>query len=263
MYSRCFAPVACGLLLVAGARADPQVRFHHQIWNANAGSFPGGPFQFEVISGLQPVGLGQYLTGHVGSAAQISAAQAAESRSFATFCLEYNEYINPGSQYNAQLATYSYYGGVSPSAPAGGFQPSYSGPGDPLDFRTAYLYDRFIRGTLDNAIPAFVYGASTSGQALQQAVWYIEGERTLTQIGGTGSLAYSLVQNANAAVTNPSIWGHTRGNVRVMNLTDNGGINKQSQLILIPLPSGPGMAAAGVVCLAGGRAARRRRRGGF
>jgi hypothetical protein len=237
------------VLATAGTASADQVRFHTQIWGANAGGFPGGPFQFEVVSGLHPMGLNTYLTGQVGSAAQIAAAVAARPTSFMTFCLEHNEFISPGTVYNVALATYAYAGGVSNTAAPGGVNPAYGGPGDSLDYRTAYLYSKLMTGTLDAAVSTFVFQQAMSGQAFQQAIWYIEGEQTLAEIGGTSSLAYQLVLNANAAVAPGGSWGATLGNVRVMNLTDDDGTARQSQLIIIPLPPGSGMATAGLTCL--------------
>jgi hypothetical protein len=245
----CAASVAC---------ADTTVTFRTQLWGVYGSGFNGGPFQFEVPadSDLQPSGLGRYMSGAIGN----------PSRSFATFCLEYTEEINFGATYRASIETYAVAGGVSstPGGGAAGYQPPASGLGDDLDYRTAYLYDRFMRGTLDEldvVNGAFDYGNASDGIALQKAIWFIEGERSMSEIGGSTSLAYKLVLNANAAVANQSIWGTTLGNIRVMNLYDrNSGLNKQSQLIMIPLPAGSGLATAGLACMFGAGWIRRRRR---
>jgi hypothetical protein len=65
------------------------------------------------------------------------------------------------------------------------------------------------------------------------------------------------VLNANDAVA--AGW-QTLGNVRVMNLYDRySNLNKQSQLIMIPLPPGSGLATAGIACLLGSGWVRGRR----
>jgi len=237
--------IAVGCSLAGQARADGIVQFRAQLWGSGAG-FNGGPFQFQVISGLHPIGLGRYMTGAVGNTAERNA-------SFATFCLEYSEEINFGATYHASVAPYAVAGGLSNTPGDGGIQPPASGLGDDLDYRTAFLYTKFMNGQLDDLVPAFHYPGDGSGRELQRAIWFIEGEQTSV----TG-LASTLVQAANAAVVGGK-WGTTLGNVRVMNLFDNGGANKQSQLIMIPLPVGSGMAAVGSVCLVGAGVCRRRR----
>ena len=53
--------------------------------------------------------------------------------------------------------------------------------GDPLNAETQWLYYNFIAGTLDDAgyLSGFAYGNADSYNALQQAIWYYEGEITL------------------------------------------------------------------------------------
>jgi hypothetical protein len=80
--------------------------------------------------------------------------------SFNSFCLERNEYISMGSTYKV--------GSIDTSVIAGGFG---GGSPDPLDARTAYLFYHFSIGDL-----AEYYGDETSANALQNAIWFIEGE---------------------------------------------------------------------------------------
>ena len=69
------------------------------------------------------------------------AAAIGSSNPFPSFCLEKNEYISMGSTYDALLNTGAVKGGVAGQEPANF---------DPLDPKTAYLYTRFLDGTLQD-----------------------------------------------------------------------------------------------------------------
>ena len=101
-----------------------------------------------------------------------------------SFCVERDEYFNPGSSYYAVINT----------ATDGS---CFFGKSDPLDSRSAYLYTQFISGN-----PLF-----QNEQQLQQAIWYIEQE-------SNKSNAY--VGLANDAVSS-GLWSGI-GNVRILNL---------------------------------------------
>ena len=134
---------------------------------------------------------------------------------FTTFCMESNEYIN----YNTAL----YVAGINKYADGGG---SSGGNPDPLDARTAYLYYNFRIGNL-GALTSNVWSYNNAGiDALQKAIWYIEGENG----GGTNYLV-DLATNSD--------WAHNNftGNVYIMNLTDgNPSHKKQDQLVLASVP---------------------------
>src|SRR5437763_9489329 len=82
---------------------------------------------------------------------------------FGTFCIEYNEEFNPGYTY---AVTH-----VGPNAMYGG-QPMN---GDPISKGTAMLYYLYATG---NQNFGYDWGAGRrlSGGALQQAIWWLEGE---------------------------------------------------------------------------------------
>ena len=131
--------------------------------------------------------------------------------SFNTFCLEGNEYIMP--PYTVKV------GSIDAYAIAGGIS---GGPNDPLDARTAYLYYHFAIGNL----AGYTYGNASSADALQAAIWYIEGE------GGSNNEFVTLAQNAISS----GEWSGL-GNVRVLNLVNKDtGANQQSLLTLVPEP---------------------------
>jgi hypothetical protein len=111
---------------------------------------------------------------------------------FLTFCLEADEYFTPGESLLV--------GAISTQAQAGGVN---TDSGDPISGTTAYLYSRFRAGDSD-----FV-----DGSLLQEAIWYLEGERTTR--GAAAASLISLAQSEMAAIG----WGADYlGNVRVANL---------------------------------------------
>lgn len=109
--------------------------------------------------------------------------------------------------------------------------------GDPLDYRTAWLYTQFRAGTL----PGYNYTPNSparieSANALQQAIWYIEQEQAIVYT----PLAQQFVNLANNA-------GWTDlGQVRVLNLRYVTGAPAQDILVLEPVPEPTSMALAGL-----------------
>jgi hypothetical protein len=163
----------------------------------------GGEFTVDVTGGTIP--------GHpVGS-------------SFQSFCLEKNEYVSFGGSYYAVLNDKTVLGGVGGPSP------------DPLDPRTAWLYNEFLDGTLtgydfaDSGI-----GRKNSAIALQNAIWFLEQEISSPS---SGSLADDFVQMANSSdwYTN----GHT-GNIRVLNLYGDAGLTAHAQDQIVRVVPAPG-----------------------
>lgn len=156
---------------------------------------------------------------------------------FITFCLEYNETIRMGTEYNYV---------VSQSAKNGGLSGGVNGQ-DPISKATAWLYLQFLSGTLVG------YDHTTSAaNALQRAIWWLEGE--VNSSTGPG------VQNAYANLALAAVGGQNSDNngfynVGVMNITDKDGRRVQDQLIRIHVPDGGaslvllGMAMAGLTAV--------------
>jgi hypothetical protein len=203
----------------ASALANPQVMFNSQPWGSTIG---GGPFNF--------TGNAEFSAGNLGVPVPSTPVAANQ---FLTFCVEDNEFISFGATYNVAFNTAAVNGGV------GGGNP------DPLDPRTACLYTRFMDGSL-SSVSGFTYGATASGDALQQAIWYIEEEIPSLPAGLSTTLYNSAVSAGWTDI----------GSVRVLNLTDSNGGPSQDVLVMVPLPSGIALATVG---LAGLTFVRRRR----
>jgi len=149
----------------------------------------------------------------------------AAGTSFQSFCLERNEYLSFGQTYFVDVSDVAVNGGVGGPSP------------DPLDSRTAWLYNEFLNETL----PGYDFvntdiGRRYSAYFLQQAIWYLEDELSWIR---TNSLADQFVQMANA-----SDWylnGYT-GDIRVLNMYANPDLtgNKQDQLIRVAEVPAPG-----------------------
>jgi hypothetical protein len=148
---------------------------------------------------------------------------------FPSFCVETNEYISFGPTY--------YYVVINDKAVNGG---SGGGSPDPLNPKTAWLYNEFLNGTLagyfDNPL-----GRRNSAGALQRAIWSIEDEIAPP---APGTLADDFVQLANA-----SGWSDIH-NIRVMNLYDDCGRCAQDQIVRISTTPAPGAVLLGGIGVA-------------
>jgi hypothetical protein len=176
------------------------------------------------------------------------------SGSFQTFCIETDEYIRNDSDIWVSEA---FKGGSKPGSHAwdGGVQTG----GDDLNTQTAYLYTQFAKGVLSSY--RYNSGASlrkTDAGQLQNAIWFLEGEKGLT----AGSQAEIWVQEAVTASatqfglylpnSNDPLYGSWSGigNVRVLQLYKDTQYG-QDQLYLTPVPGAVllgllGLTAAGI-----------------
>ena len=182
------------------AIAAPTVTVEQGLYQAGS----GGEFKIVVNDGLP---------GH------------AAGTSFQSFCLEMNEYLSFGETYFVDVSDVAVNGGRGGPSP------------DPLDPRTAWLYNEFLNETL----PGYDFdnndiGRKSSARALQYAFWYLEEE--LSRIR-SGSLAEQFIQLANA-----SDWylNGCTGDIRVLNMYANPDLtgNKQDQLVRVAAIPAPG-----------------------
>lgn len=216
--------------------------------------FTGNPYQ----NG----GGGEFTATPIGSGAGLTGlARDLSAGSFQTFCLERSEFITlNGTQYNYTINDRAIFGGVN------------SPPPDPISGATGYLYRTFrYGGVLPAPLGSYDTGRLANAGVLQNAIWYLEGEMTA---GEAGADAVTLATNAiaiaggndaafyNVKVLNPYEdlngngifdWNDLNGDDRWQ--SGEGDIPKQSMLTLIPLPTGAGLALAGI----GSLAIRRRR----
>ena len=168
--------------------------------------------------------------------------------SWQSFCIERNEYVTLPGSYYADINTFSTQGGV-------GGHDGYEGPAgqatDTLDPRTAYLYQNFRLGTL----ASYTYGPSrtTDAGALQNAIWYIEGE--LSSISGKAVTFYNEAVEATEIGkfyngTSPDGFASWTGlgRVRVLNMWGDSARTQfqQDQLLLVPVPGAMFLGALGL-----------------
>lgn len=154
-----------------------------------------------------------------------------------TFCIERSEQFQPGATYNFSIET----------AAMGGGGGAVNGM-DPLDERSAYIYDLYITGNL----PGYDYTdgsgmRNANAGSLQNVLWYIEQEvDTLDSADAVNW--YNL---------SASGIGQGLGNVRVLHVysLDNSGAEVPSQDQIIRVPSAGSLALLGLA----GLVARRRR----
>jgi hypothetical protein len=152
---------------------------------------------------------------------------------FLTFCLEADEYFTPGE--NLQIRT------ISHEARNGGVN---TNSGDPISGTTAFLYTMFR-----HANPLFA-----NGVVMQEAIWYLEGERT-----SRGAAAANLIALAQTEMVAAG-WGSTFiGDVRVANIYRgaNYATHAQDMLVLSSVPEPTTLLVMGIGLLIGSRKLRR------
>jgi len=208
----------CGILLsLAMLVTSPAFAGSVKLYD-NYGNTNGGEFKAQVVSPLPFVPIDTVTN---------------ERGVFETFCLEKNEYIAFDTEYFAAVGTAALHGGL------GGGDP------DPLDPRTAYLYQQFVTGNLTDYAYAVGDGGvarAASADALQHVIWYIEEEEAKTWIDGDNSLMDRYYRDAIAHA------GPTIGDARVLNLWTDAAMTQpaQDQLVLTPEPAVTALLALGL-----------------
>jgi hypothetical protein len=142
---------------------------------------------------------------------------ATNTIAFGTFCLEQNEYFNPGRTYNVTLNDRAVRGGVS--SPTVGY--------DIISQGTAFLYTGFATGQLTG----FTYGSSSAAQTLQNTIWFLEGETSIA----LNAYYTNLLVSEFGSVANAK-GDYAGSSVAVMNLTEANGTRAQDQLVYLGQP---------------------------
>lgn len=203
---------AIGMMAVAVAANAGTVQIYQTAYSSGS----GGEFQ-------------SYLTGAAFTPTSLT------GNGVETFCIEKSEQFQPGATYNFTIET----------AAMGGGGGAVAGQ-DPLDERSAYLYDLFITGNL----PGYDYSNGSglrqaNAGSLQNAFWYIEQE-----VGTLDSADAVNWYNLSAAGI-----GQGLGNVRVLHIftLDDSGAEIPSQDQIIRVPSSGSVALLGLAGLVAGR----------
>ncbi|MEO8350769.1 MAG: hypothetical protein ABI680_03505 [Chthoniobacteraceae bacterium] len=171
----------------------------------------GGNYSFTPVSGLEP---SSYLFGKVTDMGITYVG---------TFCLETNEFFNPGGTYNAALS------GGAKNGGAGGATNDF----DPISAGTAFLYEKFALGGLGSG---FSYTDSSKSLDLQNMFWYLEDEQ-----GSYGNSSFTsdletllknkfdpVGQNLTTALSAAKL-DYTGTAVQAMNLTGLNNVNERHQ----------------------------------
>jgi hypothetical protein len=203
----------------------------------------GGEFT-ATLSGNNAVS--SYVVNNYSSQARVG------QNGFETFCVEMNQEFSPGTSYNST---------IGPSIVNG------SGS-SPLTVGVAWLYMEFATGGLAN--DGYNYSTSNnarelSGDELQDAIWYLQGELGMSGNGQTSDGLYSFnawndpflwlvashFGSITAAEQSDTAPGESSYGVQVLTLSsivDGCTVYNQDQLIYCPVPE-PATFAAGALLL--------------
>jgi len=163
---------------------------------------------------------GEFLVAHANFTFAPTSLGSGAAGTFESFCLEVQETVQYGVAYYVDVTSGAMHGGAG-------------GDPDPLDPMTAYLYEQFITGQLDDYAYVGATERGASADALQHVIWYIEEEEPISWTPGDASLRDLFYQDA---VQNA---GDSIGDVRVLNLYGDaqGTEFHQDQLVMLPEPA--------------------------
>lgn len=111
------------------------------------------------------------LDAYIGTYSSLTSTNTDTTNTFQTFCIEYNEHFNWNTPYTAAVSDAAINGGVTNGT-------------DPISVGSGWLYSQFAQGFLKDDLgnSYFTSGSrNTNAGALQNAIWWLEGEITTDQ----------------------------------------------------------------------------------
>lgn len=172
----------------------------------------GGEFTLQPGGGLEWV-LGNYAA---------NTKPPGYTNTFQSFCLEKNEYISTNTTYGVTLSNAAVKGGVGGSV----------GGKDLLSQGTAWLYNEFAKGILQNYNYNDPTLRKTSADALQQTIWWLEDEITTKPVNSFATLVSTQFgSDNNAKLNNDNAYP-----VMAANLLASNGAQSQDMLVVVPIP---------------------------
>ena len=227
-----FITIMCAFL-AGPALASPTIKVYYDDSRFRGGG--GGEFTAQLPGGYVAAGW----TYDVLALYDADTKDQIHAPSFQTFCLEIDENL----QENGHLYSVT----ISDSAVEGGVP----GGSDPISVGTAYLYYKF--GT--HSLTGYNYDETDGTErqsdaiALQKAIWYLEEEKTWSEIGSSND--WIDFAATNLGMTHAELMDDNNGTyaVKAMNLT--GSLRSQDLLVIVPVPAAVllGMLGLGVAGL--------------
>jgi len=160
---------------------------------------------------------------------------------FRTFCLEKNEYFSWDQHLTIK--------GINDYATAGGISGGELEGKDYLSDETKYLYYHFYKGDLSGYNYSNPVERVYSANALQEAIWMLEGEMTEDPTN-------YFIDYLKKSVVGSQGWTAGLDSVKVLNLYKPDGSKAQDQLTMVPEPGA--LLSLGIVLLGLGGVTRRR-----
>jgi hypothetical protein len=149
------------------------------------------------------------------------------STGFETFCIEVGQFISLPGTYDASISD-----GAKPGGPGG------NGTIDRIGIGTAYLYSAFATMTLSSYNYTPGSGRAADAALLQQAIWYLENEISLTGGQIAANKFLSATTGFLGAITKygAAVFDDANGQfgVGALNLGAPPGFVSQDQLIMVP-----------------------------
>jgi len=193
-----------------------------RVTNYYDSGFSGGEFWIQVTQADSYPWLNNVLALYDSKAKANNTRTGYTGLGFETFCLEHGENISiPSSQNISSIQQKAMLGGTA--------------TGDPISLGTGYLYGQFAAGALDGYNYTPGAGRKSTATALQNAIWYLEGEITLSQSDIDNNHFLQLVIGNFGSLPNAMMDNNGLFSVAALNFTVDG--YKQSQTIVTPEPA--------------------------